>query len=119
MIRPTQNILAMVPLLSPANAFGLPAAWDEPFAGTTVLGCMLTRLSRCCRLDRIVLLHAADQTPPALPADPHIRARVVTLSIEGGLLDANHHLRIAAPQARQAIGDGTSRTQAVDTGPCG
>jgi uncharacterized membrane protein required for colicin V production len=26
---------------------------------------------------------------------------------------------IAAPQARDAIGDGTSRTQAVDTGPCG
>jgi hypothetical protein len=26
---------------------------------------------------------------------------------------------ISAPQAREAIGDAASRTEAVDTGPCG
>ncbi len=94
MIENAPGIAAVILADPRAGPLGLPATCDAPFAGTTVLGAVLRRLSRCRRVDVIVIAHPRGETPTVPDAD-HL-GKPVTLHPVDGPLFAPGHARWAA-----------------------
>lgn len=96
MIRSARNIVAVLIADPSSNGLGLPATFDSPFGATTVLGHVLARLSRCRRLDGIVVVHNGEGVNVPLPDDPHVRRMVRLHAAGGGLHDPMRRVRLAA-----------------------
>src|SRR5690606_33559001 len=61
--------IALIVADSRHSRFGQPAQLDDRLGDATVLEHTLRRAARVSRVEQIVLVHPADQPPPALPTD--------------------------------------------------
>ncbi len=73
------SVAVLIPLFEHAAPSGLPKAWEQPFADTTVLGQTLRRLAQVASLETIALLH--EGSAPAIPNDPALQRRVKCRSV--------------------------------------
>ncbi len=115
MIAPHRRIVALVPLASPASA-------GQSFGSSTLLAHTLLRLSRCKRLDAILLIQPTGDPAPAIPADSALAQLLTIHRTNLPLTDANTAIRRAArawsPTAwRGGLGGATCYDEFLCAGP--